>query len=34
VNFPAAVALLPLIANKDDRNVNADDMFRFFLCVF
>jgi len=34
VNFPAAVALLPLIANKDDRNVNAEDMFRFFfLCL-
>ena len=34
VNFPAAVALLPLIANKDDRNVNAEDMFRFFLYVY
>jgi hypothetical protein len=33
VNFPAAVALLPLIANKDDRNVNAEDMFRFFFCL-
>ena len=31
VNFPAAVALLPLIADKEDRNVNAEDMFRFFL---
>lgn len=33
VNFPAAVALLPRIANKDDRNVNAEDMFRFFFCL-